>query len=481
MNSSFRKKAFSGLSWSAASQAGRQALQFVTSIMLAWILAPSDFGLLSMALVVTGFAALFKDLGTSSAIIQRTDVSESLLSSIFWMNTAFGFLITIAVYLLSPLAAVFYNESRVTEVLQVLSVNFAVSGLSILHQGILQKQLFFKKIALIELSSTFIGSVVGIAAALNGSGVWSLVYQYLVIAVSGTVFLWLATPWRPSLVFRWAEIKGITGYSLNLTGFNVFNYFSRNADSVIIGRFLGAQDLGYYTLAYRIMLFPIQNISSVLGRVLFPLYAPFQNDNLKLRDAFLKYSYAVAFITFPLMLGLFALAEPFTAAVFGPRWQPVSTLLMILAPLGMLQSVSSLVGLIYQLKDRTDVMLIWGIVSGLILAAFFIVAVRWGINGVALSYAAAMAILIYPCFAVPFRFIDLRFTKLLSMLQRPFLISLLMMAVLYVLKEALSSYIPTWSILAVLVPFGAVFYLGACWMFNREQTLGMLSALRPRA
>lgn len=475
---SLSQSAVSGVKWSSVSRFSQIGMQFVTIAILARLLTPDDFGLVGMAVVVIGFVAIFKDLGTSAAIIQQKNLSEELLSSIFWVNVVFGVLAMAVLFVLSPLAAIFYNEQRVIPLLRVLSLTFFISGFSILQQAILERDLAFNKLAKLEIIATLLGSMVGIGLAILGYGVWSLVYQSLAIATMTTVLLWAYSAWRPRFIFHWIEVKSVSSYSLNLTGFNIFNYFARNADYLLIGRFLGAQNLGYYTLAYNLMLLPLQNISAIIGRVMFPAYSRIQDDNAIFRNVYLKVACTIALITFPMMIGLWALAEPFVLTIFGSRWSPVVLLLMILAPVGLLQSIGTTVGSIYQAKGRTDWMFRWGIFSGIIRIIGFVIGLHWGIVGVAAAYAISTLFLIYPGFAIPFRLINLRVRDLGKVLWRPFLSSLFMLIVVLLLKAVLPADLPSELTLGILVPIGVIAYILVSWMLNREQMQQILQMAR---
>ena len=153
-----------------------------------------------------------------------------------------------------------------------------MAGLGVVHQAMLQRSLQFRGLAVVDLVSAFVSAVAGIGFAMAGAGVWSLVYQALVLALVSTVLLWVVSPVRPAFEFHWGEVKQVSSYSLNLTSFNVFNYFIRNADNLLIGKFLGAGPLGYYSLAYRLLLFPLQIITDVTSRVLFPVCSELQDD-----------------------------------------------------------------------------------------------------------------------------------------------------------------------------------------------------------
>lgn len=473
-----QRSAVSGFKWSSISQFGKQGLQLLTLVILARLLKPSDFGLVSMATIVIGFGALFKDLGTSAAVIQRKILSEELLSSIYWINIVFGFFVTVTIYLISPLVADFFQETRVEPLLQVLSLTFFISGLSILQQAILERELAFSKLAKVEIIAALIGSFVGISSAMLGYGAWSLVYQTLAVALVTTVLLWTASSWRPKLFFHWKEVKAISSYSLNLTGYNIFNYLVRNTDYLLIGKFLGARNLGYYTLAYQIMLYPLQSISAVIGRVMFPVYSTIQDDIARFRNAYLKVAGAIALVTFPMMFGLWALVEPFVLTVFGLHWKAVIVLLIILAPVGMIQSIGTTVGAIYQAKGRTDWLFRWGIIAGTLMMVGFIIGLQRGIVGVAAAYAIVSIGLAYPNFAIPFRLIDLPIRQLGGVLWRPFVACMTMFAGIVILKKILPSDLAGKWVLALLVPAGGLIYLATNWYMNREQVMEVISIAR---
>ncbi|NES21169.1 MAG: MOP flippase family protein [Symploca sp. SIO3E6] len=472
---SLKKAATSSVKWSSISQVARQVMQFVTIAIFANLLSPEDFGLVGMATIVIGFIDLFKDLGTSAAVIQRKNISDELLYSIFWINVFFGTLGSVILFFGSPLVALFYQEPEINLILKVLSLSFFLSGISILQKAILEKKLAFNTLAKIEIVAIFAGSCVGITLAFLGFGVWSLVTQTLTVVTVTTILLWASTRWKPKMIFRWSEVKEVSSYSLNLTGFNSFNYFVRNADYLLIGKFLGSQSLGYYTLAYRLMLYPIQNISHVISRVMFPVFSQIQDDNAKLRTAYLKVVGMISVITFPIMFGLWALAEPFILTVFGNQWQPVILLLMILVPVGMSQSLETTVGTIYQTKGRTDWMFRFSLVEGTVFVTAWIIGLRWGIYGVATAYAVGYSLLVYPNYAIPFSLVKLPVIELAKVISRPLLASSIMLLVLLGLKFMLLINLPSAWILGILIPIGGITYLAASWLINRNQIQQLFS------
>jgi len=466
-----KNDAVKGIKWASASQLGRQVIQYTTTIILAALLTPSDFGLMAMAIVIIGFLEIFKDLGTAAAIIQNQNLSEESLSSIFWVNVGFGVFVAILIFLAAPLGAEFYNNSKVEDILRVLSISFIFSSFGIVHKKLLEKEMKFDVLAKIELIGVAIGATVGISCALLDFGVWSLVFQSVAISLITTSLLWIMYSWKPKIFFSYFEIKPIISYSLNLLGYNVFNYFVRNADYLLIGKYLGERELGHYYLAYKIMLYPLQNISLVVSRVLFPIYSKIQNDNKRFRKIYMKVANAISFLSFPIMIGVFTLSDLFTVTFFNEKWDTtlLALLLMLLAPVGLIQSIATTTGSIYQSKGRTDWMFRWGVISGVIYISGFLIGLNWGVIGVAVSYLISSIILLYPVFAIPFKLIELKVINFTKIFTNVFSFSLLAGVIVTIGKELFIKDFNSTVFLIVLALFGFIIYTLLNILFNKKE------------
>jgi O-antigen/teichoic acid export membrane protein len=454
-----RQQAASGIKWTTVSQINRLAAQLLGVLILARLLPPADFGLMAIAAVVTGFISLFRDFGTAAAIIQKPDPSPQLLDSVFWLNVAFGTGLAVILGLFAPLVALGFAELRLKEVLWVLALTLPIVSLGAVHQALLEKASRFRPLAIIETVAAFIGLAGAIWAALSGAGVFSLVLQTLLVAFVTTAGLWMVSQWKP--VFRWKahEIRSVMGFSNNLVGFNIFNYFIRNVDNLLIGRFLGVSELGYYSMAYRLMLWPLQNISAVVGRALFPVFSRLQADHGRLAGAYVRATAAITLVTAPLMFGIFVLREPFIAVALGEHWQPVVDVLAWLVPVGLLQSIGTSVGALYLATGRTDVMFKWGVAAGLLVIPAFIIGLQWGVAGVAAAYAIASLLLFWPSLAIPFRLVGLRVRVVLLRLVPSLATAVVMALVVAVLAAVWPPRADNQLLrLALLVVVGAVIY-----------------------
>ena len=476
--SGVRQQATSGFKWSSISQASRLAAQLLSVFILARLLPPSDYGLVAMATTVTGFASLFRDFGTAAAIIQKTDPTPQLLDSVFLLNVALGVGLAVLLGLLAPFIALGFAEPRLKEVLWVLLLTFPIISLGAVHQALLEKVSSFRPLALIETSAAFFGLASAVWAAWSGWGVYSLVLQTLLVAFLTTSGLWLVSKWRPVLRWDGKEIRSVMGFSGNLVGYNVFNYFIRNADSLLIGRFLGATDLGYYSMAYKLMLFPLQNISSVVSRALFPVFSIMQGDKSRLAGAYTMATMAIAFITAPLMFGFFVLREPFIAVALDARWQPVADVLIWLVPVGLLQSIGATVGGLYYATGRTDVMFKWGIGAGLFIIPILAIGLNWGITGVAAAYAVASLIIFYPGLAIPYRLVGLKVGDVLLRLVPTVATAAIMALVIAALAATWpSNVVNQLPRLILLVAVGIVTYGGLSLITQRALLKDIIRAV----
>ncbi len=461
------QKTISGVKWSGTSQILRQISQIITSIILARLLTPQDFGLLGIALVFTGLVAVFNDFGIGSAVVQKQNLEDKSISSIFWFSLLVGFFAVLIIIAAAPFIAIFFNQSALTPIISVMSLSFIFISLSTVQNSLLLKNLKFKRLTFLEVFSTIFSGLLGISLAFLGYGVWSLVWQSVALTLVYAILLWITNDWKPKLYFDWKDIKSIINFTGNLSGFNFLNYFSRNADKLLIGKFLGVTALGYYTVAYTIMLYPLSNISSVLSKVMFPALSQIQHDDVKFRSFYLKSTKYIAFITFPMMLGLFAIADELILTVYGEKWAPVIFLIKILSVIGLGQSIATTVGNIYLSKGRTDWMFRWSIFASIIAVGAIFIGLRWGINGVAVSYTIASLLLMYPGFVIPFKLIGLKFMDFVLNFKIEIITSLIMLFTVVIFIYIQRYYSSSEKIILLSgIVIGVLSYVVAAKTFN---------------
>ncbi|MET4447035.1 O-antigen/teichoic acid export membrane protein [Bradyrhizobium sp. GM2.2] len=380
------KSAISNVRWVALSQGGRVAISLASMAVFARLLPVSDFGLLAMATVVTNFAAIFRDMGTAAAVIQKPSLTDEAMETIFWSNVVFGVLTGFAVALVSDLVAWMFGQARLGLILKLLSFSFPIVGLAAAHLALLERTNRFRSVALVEVISALIGAAVGIGAAVEGYGILGLIAQTLLTAAISSCSFLMISKWRPAMRWSSSEFSALFHFSGNLVGFNFINYFARNADSVLIGRFLGPDQLGPYNASYRLMLFPLSSLTLIINRALFPIYSRQQGDRWALGRTYLEVLKLISVITAPLMFGLWAVRGPFVHVVLGPEWADAAGIIAWLAPVGYLQSLVSTTGSVMMATGRTDILRNLGLINSAIVVLSFVLGLNGGAVGVAQAY-----------------------------------------------------------------------------------------------
>jgi len=426
---SLTQKAASGVAWITSFQVARQLLQIVSVSVLARRIPPGVYGLVGMAVLVTNLLETIRDVGTGTALVREREMSDEVASTGFWVNCMTGATVTLFLVLLSWPAARFFHQPEIATVLYFLAISFFLGALTVVPMALLSRAMEFRKLAFAQTLGAICATAVAIGLALAGGKVSALVAANLVASFVTLVAIWILSPMRVLAVFRVDDARRILSFGLHLTGSHVLNYFSRNADNVLVGRFLGSTPLGYYQMGYMLMAYPLQNFGLMVYQVVYPALSKFAHDHARLRAAYLRTCRLIALVTIPAMLGLAVTAQPFVRLFLGPKWLPVASLLLVFAPLGALQTLADPVSAIYSTQGRTDIQFRWQIFASISYVLSFVVGLHWGILGVAISYAIMWTVLMVPSFAIPFRLVGLSLKVFAEALWPTMWHSLVMVAV----------------------------------------------------
>lgn len=402
-----------GTRWVVVGRLVTQASRLVVSVLLARLLAPEAFGLVAVAMTTILALEVIKDLGTGAAVIQRPQVDQRLLSSVFYLNLVAGSLTAGVMALGAPVIAGLFSSPEATPVVRALSLVLLLGGVTQIHHAVLRRSMQFNVVAAVEMVGALVTGAVSIGLALAGAGVWSMVWGNVAGALAGSVVAWVRSGWQPSLMFGFAPLRAIAGFSLHTAAFNATTFALRNTDKVLVGRWLGASPLGIYSLGQRTISYPVESIAQVLMTVLFPAFARVQDDNDALRRGYARALGSIAFVTFPVTVGLAAVADPLVRALLGEQWLELIPLLWFMAPAGALMALLSAVNTLYSAKGRADWMFRWGFVSGVVTLGAFALGLQWGLVGLAIAYLAVMVLLTPIGLAIPLRLIDMRLRELL--------------------------------------------------------------------
>jgi len=443
-----------------------QGLVFVLRIgstaVLARLLTPKDYGLVAMVTVVTGFIALFRDLGLSTATIQKEQINHSQISTLFWINAALGICVMLVVAALAPVIARFYGEPRLTTITIGLATGFLFGGLSVQHQALLRRQMRFAAVGMAQVASVAAGIALAILAAYYGARYWALVIREVTTAVAAMICFWVMCPWRPELPRRGSGIREMLAFGGHVTGFRFINYFARNADKLLIGRLLGAGPLGLYSKAYQLLLFPIQQIRYPIASVAVPAMSRLQGTPDRYTGYYKKIVTIISFVSMPLMAYIFVMAAQIVDILLGDKWTGCVNIVRALAVAGFIQPAETTRGIIYISLGQTKRLFQVGLVSTAIIIVSFICGLPWGAIGVAIGYVVGYCLMVYPCLWHAFRFSPVTVRMFSQAVYRPAAASVVMGFATWgfcQVAEALPGY------LLVLLSFGvAIVAYAIVWL-----------------
>ncbi len=383
------------LRWILTGRALQVLLQVVGLVILARLLSPADFGLVASVGIVTALVQTLLDMGTGAALVQRQRLEAHHPNAVFWFNVCVGFLLAGVVIVAAPTLSGWLNEERLIPIFCWLSFGFPLSVLGATHAALLERESKFRSLMIRSAVASAAGLVIAILLALGGAGVYALVGQSLVMAATSTILLWRSSAWRPGA----PSLRGlhdIASFSGNLFSFNLLNYVHRNADTAIVGRTLGQLDLGLYNVAYRFLLFPLQNITFAINKALLPAYSRRQSEPGGLAAHYIETLRGISLVTAPIMAAIWVAREPMVGMLLGPGWERSADVIQWLAPVGFIQSIVSTSGSVLAACGRTDTLRTLGIFGVPFLTASFLVGIPWGIEGVAAAYCIANAIWLFP-------------------------------------------------------------------------------------
>lgn len=369
-------------------QISRLVLQLLGTAIMSRLIAPEDFGLIAMAVTVTGFVGLFTDMGLSVATIQRSEVSQPLVSTLFFVNIGVGMLLMVAAAIAAPFAAMLYHDPRVTLIVIGMAVAIPLAAAVAQHDALLARAMRWMPLQLIAVASQAAGLVVGVLLAWKAdAGVWALVAQMVTAGAVTLILTWAVCDWRPSRVENWRDARAELGFGANVTGFSLLNFFHRQFDNVLIGWRWGAVELGFYARAYNLLTLPIGLINGSLSSSAIPILAKCKDDPGRWNAAYLRLSTVTAFLGCGLCAILFVVGDPLVNIVLGPGWSEVSVIFRVLAISSIFGTASNSCGWVFISLGRTRQYFYWSLFGCPLYALSFVIGLPWKAEGVAIGYA----------------------------------------------------------------------------------------------
>ena len=457
-----RRRSVRGAVVTMLGQAGRFVIQLAGVAVLARLLLPADFGVFGKTIALTGFITVIQDGGLSLATIQRAQITHEQISTLFWLNAAFGVVAAGMIAALCPAMAWFYDDPRVLWLGLALAGVVVISGLTVQHDALMQRQMRFTAIAVINIITLVTGFAAAILSAWRGAGFWALAVQQYVSSLTLLVLLLACCRWLPGLPRRDAGVGPMVKIGAHQTGFSLLNFATRNLDNVLIGRFVSDAALGFYTQAYRLLLLPISQINSPISAVAVPILSRLQDQPERYARFYYHAIGAVTFVGMPIVCFLLVDARPVILLVLGSKWLPAVAIFQALGVAAFVGTFNVAWGWVYTSLGQTDRQLRWQMMisSPVTLTGFFL-GLHWGAVGVAASFSGTMSLLTVPSLLYCFRGTPIRLQNMFMTLARPASASVIAGGVLWGVQSMVLHWPHQWIGLDFLIYGGAYF---ASWI-----------------
>jgi teichuronic acid exporter len=370
----------------------QQSLAWILSIVIARLLSPSDYGLMALAVFFTNFIAFVSEFGLSSALIQRKDLEDQDVHTVFWVMLGANLAIYAFVWFVSEPIASYYEIPQLATVIRVLALTFVISSIRLIPMCLMTRELQIARCGWAELIGAVVSGLAMVVLAYAGYGIWALVLGSLTNSVITTVmFLWLR-PWMPRMQFQFARFSGMLSYGALMNTSKILSYLSGNADNLIAGKVLGGTALGLYNMAFILGTMPTQKVTPIIYRISFPVMARLQDDDQRSRQYFMTSSLYIALFAAPAMIGLMVIADDFVALVLGEKWMAIVLPLRVLCSVGILKGLAVMLNVVLSARARTTILIGYCGLEAVVLLVAFLIGSRFGIAGIAAAWLFA-----YPC------------------------------------------------------------------------------------
>jgi PST family polysaccharide transporter len=395
-----KSRAATNILITGASQAWKISAGFVLTIVATRTLAPSDFGLLAMSATAATFLGLVKDLGVGQSIVQRTELAKGQIDTLFWLSVLASAGSALVLALSAYPIAIFYDDSRLQRLTIAIAGLSFIAGLPTVPAALLARESRFKTLAILDVVATTASVIAGIAAVVILRDYWALYLSTLVLTLFSTVGLWACSGYRPGHPDLGSETRHMAKFGLHISGFNLVNYVSRNADNILIGRFWGSQELGLYDRAYKLLLLPIIQLHNPIGQVIVPLLSRLRSDEEKYLSTYDDALSMVMLVCQPGIVFAILLSEPLFRIVLAEHWVGAAPIFSWLGLAGLIQVATATAAWLFLSQGRGREYFRLGIWTALINLAAFAIGLPWGALGVAVTYTFANCVVVLPLYAV---------------------------------------------------------------------------------
>ncbi len=475
-----KSKVFSGVIWASFQRFGNIAISFVSTMVMARLLTPEDFGTIGMLTFFLAITQTFVDSGFGSALIQKKEINHLDTNTVFYINLGLSVIMYTILFFSAPLIADFYNTEIVCPLLRVMGLVLLIQGVTLIQQVLFQKDMNFKVLSLCNVSGSVVLAIVGIVAALAGCGVWSFVIRSLAGTVTTSILLWISSKWRPGSSFSMDSFRQLFNFGGFILLSSLCTTISNNFQTLIIGKLFTPSILGNFTQARTLRNIPSDSIQQVMGQVLYPEFSRYQDNNTTIKDKLDKSVYILSYLVVPMMLLCVLIAKPLILFFFGSKWIQAIPYFQILCLGGIPLCLQDVNINVIKAKGRSKILFIINAVKVVVFCAMIISASKiWGMYGL-LWVMVIYALLAYLCFAI----VGTHCIKSTIYAQLINIAKCLFFAgIPFFLLFFLTEFTESWNVFLQILTFSVLYfviYVVISWIFRSEALLYLVRQFIPK-
>jgi len=463
-----KTKTISGLKWSAFSKLLAQLFTWASTLIVIRILTPEEYGLMALATILISFLTLLYEMGLGSAIVQAKKISKDDLKNIFGFVLLINLILCLASIVLAYPIAGFFNEPQLVIFIQVLSVKFILIAFSIIPSSLLLREMNFKSKSLIDLIATISGSIITLTLAIMNFGIWALIAGNIGISIVALCGLFFVKPYFSTPGFSLKRIKRHIYFGGIVTTERILWFLYTQADNIIIGKILGKQTLGLYSVAMDLSSLPMQKLNAIINQVAFSAFAKIQEDKKQLTHAMSNAIRYIGLLSFPIFSGLFITAEEFVPVVLGEKWLEVTLPIMVLSLIMPIRMISNIYPTFLRAIGKPGTSLTNLIISCSIMPiSFYLAGINWGLQGVCIAWVSAYPLVFFIETYRTFKASQIPMSLLVRETYKPAFSSTMMVIIVHYEKQFIT--FPNAILnLSLEIILGATVFIMCLWIINKQ-------------
>ena len=463
-----KKKILAGFAWEGITKIIVQTVTWVTTIVVARILAPEDYGIVAISGIFIGLLAVITDMGFMSALINQDKVTREQQDGVFWLSLLLSLILFALVFALAPTLAMMYESEILVEIIRVSAFVLPLTSLKIVPVTIAMREMNFKYRAVTDMVGQFVTSASSVIMAMNGFGVWTLIYSVLIGQFVVVIAYLPLMKTMPRLSIQMKKMKDIFAYGTHLMLAQILEFFTMRADIFIIGMFLPEKQVGYYSMGFQLSTIPLDKIGALFNRVAFPSVSRIKEDIDAIRSLFINMHKYLLVIAFPVLVGLMLVADDLIVLLLTEKWEPLVPIMQALCMLNLLRVSGMIMPYVIAGAGRSDYVLKYHLLSSVILPVAFLIGVQQGLYGVLVGWFIAYPFLYFFILRLLANLIGMELKQLLSSIRAPVVSAFFMFVVVSLVKIFFLADNHVFNLITT-IPLGAASYMVVFYLFFKDE------------